>query len=139
MEYEFEAIAKELVTSRLNDSTNAPSVAADVARAILVPAIANTRAHQDPRLTVVSVCRGVMEGLRLGGKDLPKSAVALLEQMSPVAQESYLDTSVCRFWAMEAIAPICRQEFEAVRAAIEKSRAGDGAVFDKAVQSAGNR
>ena len=138
MEYEFEAIAKEIVISRLNDSTDAHSAAADVARAILVAAIMNTRAHQNPRLTVVSVCRGVMEGLKLGGKDLPKSAVALIEQMAPVAQESYLDTSACRAWAMEAIAPVCRQELEAARAAIEKNRAGDGAVFDKAVQSAGN-
>jgi len=83
MEYEFEAIAKEIVISRLNDSTDAHSVAADVARAILVPAIANTRAHQNPHLTIASVCR---------------------------------------------------QELEAVRAAIEKNRAGDGMIFDRAVK-----
>lgn len=133
MEYEFEALAKEIVISRLNASDNAHDVAADVARAILVPAIATTRAHQDPHLTVVSVCRGMMEGLSHGGKDLAMSAVALLEQMDPVAHESYLETSTCRAWAMEAIAPVCGQALDAVRAAIEKNHAGDGQVFDKAV------
>jgi len=138
VEYEFEDIAREIVISRLNESADAHTVAADVARAILVPAIATTRTQQEPRMTVVSVCRGVMEGLKRGGKDLPESAVALLEQMAPVAQESYLDGRDCKAWAMEAIVPVCRQELAAVRAALERSCEGDGAAFDRAVQTAGN-
>lgn len=140
MDYDFEKLAKEIVISQLRDSPNAPQAAAQVAHKIVVTAVLNTRVRQDPHLSVSSVCRGIMGGMLILEKDMPATAVALLNQMATIAQESSLDPSDCMTWAMEGIAIVCKisssNVSNLVREAIEENFMGAGTVFDELLRTA---
>jgi hypothetical protein len=141
MEYDFEKLGKEIVLGRLKDAGDPYALAAEVARKIAVSAVASTRAQQDPHVTIASACRGVMGGMLLLEKELPKTAVALLAQMALVAQETNLDPADCMTWAMEGIAPVCKYApqgaADAVSAAIEENFMGAGQVFEGFLRTAG--
>ena len=141
MEYDFEKLAKEIVVAKLKDAADAPALAAEVAHKIAVTGLAGTSARQEPRTTVAAACRGVMSGMMLIEKDLPKTAVALLAQMALIAQEANLDPADCMTWAMEGIAPVVKLApagaADAVGAAIEESFMGAGGVFEGILRTAG--
>jgi hypothetical protein len=141
MEYDFEKLAKEIVVEKLKDAADSPALAAEVAHKLVVSGIAGTGARQEPRITVASACRGVMAGMLLIEKDLPKTAVALLTKMALIAQESNLDPADCMTWAMEGIAPVVKLASggagDAVGAAIEENFMGAGQVFAEILRTAG--
>lgn len=141
MEYDFEKLGKEIVVSRFKDLEDPYALAGEAARKIAVPAVTSTRDRQDPHLTIAAVCRGVAAGMVILGKDLPKTAVALLSQMAVVAVETNLDPAECMTWAMEGLAPVAKLApggaADAVRAAIDEHFMGAGQVFEQLVQAAG--
>jgi hypothetical protein len=133
MEYDFEKLAKEIVVAKLKDAADPVAVAAEVVHKIAVSSLKGTDGRQEPRVTISAACRGVMAGMLLIEKDLPKTAVALLGQMALIAQESNLDPAECMTWAMEGIAPIVKMapkgSDDAVGAAIEESFMGAREAF----------
>ena len=141
MEYDFEQLAKEIVMEKLKDAADPPAAAAEVAHKIAVSALAGTIGQQDPRVTVAAACRGVMAGMLIIEKDLPRTAVALLAKMALIAQESNLDPADCMTWAMEGIAPVVRlapsSAGDAVCAAIDENFMGAGEVFQGILRTAG--
>jgi hypothetical protein len=141
MEFDFERLAKEIVVEKMKDAPDPSALAAEVVHKIAVSGLNGTRARQEPRLTVAAACRGVMAGMLLIEKDLPKTAVALLAQMALIAQEASLDPAECMTWAMEGIAPIVKLApggaADAVEAAIEENFMGAGAVFQGLLRAAG--
>lgn len=108
MEYDFEKLAKEIVVAKLKDVPDPAAVAGEVVHKIAVSALKGTENRQEPRVTIAAACRGVMAGMVLIEKDLPKTAVALISQMALIAQESNLDPAECMTWAMEGIAPVVK-------------------------------
>jgi hypothetical protein len=141
MEYDFEKLAKEIVVEKLKDVDDPPALAAEVAHKIAVSGLASTRGQVEPRLAVAAACRGVMAGMLLIEKDLPKTAVALLTKMALIAQEANLDPADCMTWAMEGIAPVVRLApggaSDAVGTAIEENFMGAGEVFQGILRAAG--
>jgi hypothetical protein len=139
-EYDFEKLAKEIVLERLRDLPNPPVAAGEIALKIAVPAVTSTRLRQDPRLTVIATCRGVMQGMLLLEKDLGQTAVSLLTQMATISQEANLDPGDCMTWAMEGMAPVCKmassQVRDSVAHAIDEHFMGAGEVFRSLVDSA---
>jgi hypothetical protein len=137
MENDLAKLGKELVVGRLKEVADPYALAAEVARKIAVSAVAG----QDPRSVVSASCRGVMDGMFLLEKDLPKTAVALISQMTLVANETNLDPAECMTWAMEGIAPVCRLApagaADAVSAAIEENFMGAGLIFEGFLRTAG--
>lgn len=140
MEYEFEELTREIVVGRLRDASDAPGAAADVVREILGSALESTRSRQPPRVTVISVCRGAMQGLLQIKQDMPAGAVALIRQAPRLAHEVLLSPSDCVAWIAEGVASACRREPDAVRdaarAALELAVPGVGRVFDAAAGAA---
>ena len=141
MEYDFEKLAKEIVMEKLKDAADPPALAAEIAHKIAVSGLAGTRDRQEPRVTVTAACRGVMAGMLLIEKDLPKTAVALLAQMALIAQEANLDPAECMTWAMEGIAPGVKVApggaADAVGAAIAENFMGVGEIFEGILRTAG--
>ncbi|MBI3564181.1 MAG: hypothetical protein HY079_03180 [Elusimicrobia bacterium] len=141
MEYDFEKLGKEIVVGRLREVADPYALAGEAARKIAVAAVTSTRGKQEPKVTVAGVCRGVMSGMVLIEKDLPKTAVALLTQMAAVANETGLDPAECMTWAMEGIAPVVKtahsHDGDRVRAAIEENFMGAGEVFDSILRTSG--
>ena len=141
MEYDFEKLGKEIVVGKLRGVEDPYALAGEAARKIAVAAVASTRGKQEPSVTVVATCRGVMSGMVLIEGDLAKTAVALLTQMGAVAQETGLDPAECMTWAMQGIAPVVKASSAAaadhVRSAIEENFMGAGSVFDEILRTAG--
>jgi hypothetical protein len=141
MEYDFEKLAKAIVVDRLRGVADAHALAAEIAHKIAVAGFAGTTGRQEPRVTLTAACRGVMSGMLLIEKDLPKTAVALLAKMAVIAQESSLDPADCMTWAMEGIAPIVKMgppgTSDAVGTAIEQNFMGAGQVFEGMLRTAG--
>ena len=142
MEYDFEKLGKEIVTESLQGAKGAPELAGEMARKIIVSAVAGTRDNQEPSVTIAAVCRGVMNGMMLLGLDLPKTAVALIKQMSSVAHETGLAPADCMIWAMEGIAPIAwlapGGTAEKIRRSIEENFFQDQEVLKKLVHTIGS-
>jgi hypothetical protein len=141
MEYDFEKLAKEIVIEKLKDAEDSPALAAEVAHKLVVSGLAGTDGRLDPRATVAAACRGVMSGMLLIEKDLPKTAVALLNMMALISQEANLDPAECMTWAMEGIAPVAKltsgETAESIGAAIEENFMGAGQVFEDILRTAG--
>ncbi len=141
MEYDLEKLGKEIVVTRFKDVEDPYGLAGEAARKIAVAAVTSTRDKQEPRVTVAAACRGVMGGMLLIEKDLPKTAVSLLEQMAGVANETGLDPAECMTWAMEGIAPVAKLAqgagSDAIRAAIEEHFMGAGEVFESILRTSG--
>lgn len=140
-DFNLEKLAKEIVVARMKDLPDAPSAAGLVAAQILAKAVASTQARQAPRDTVVAVCRGLMSGMLLLGKDLPSTAVAILKQINLVAESTQQDPAELMTWALEGIAPVAgiagRQTRDAVEEAIEAAFMGAGQAFASVCQTAG--
>ena len=140
-DFNLEKLAKEIVVDRMRDLPDAPAGAGLVAAQILAKAVAGTQSRQAPRDTVVAVCRGLMSGMLLLGKDLPATAVAILKQVTLVAETTNQDPAELMTWAIEGIAPVAgiagRQTRDAVEEAIESAFMGAGQVFASTCQTAG--
>lgn len=139
--FDFERLAKELVTGRLAEVGDVPAACAEVARKMVVSAVASTGSRQDPRKTVTDVCRGLMSGALLLNKELPPIAVALLAETATMANELNLDPMEMMTWAMEGIAAVCHTAGadceSAVQEAIEQKFMGAGEAFAAACAAAG--
>ncbi|MBI2386628.1 MAG: hypothetical protein HYV14_11510 [Elusimicrobia bacterium] len=140
-DFNLEKLAKEIVLDRLKDLPDAPAGAGLAALQILTQAVTATQARQAPRDTVVAVCRGLMSGMLLLGKDLPAAAVAILKQVNVVAETTQQDPAELMTWAIEGIAPVAKlaglQTRYAVQEAIEASFMGAGQVFASTCETAG--
>ncbi|MFA6003784.1 MAG: hypothetical protein WC881_06925 [Elusimicrobiota bacterium] len=132
-EYDFKKLAQEIVSARLKDIAAAPDAAAEIACQIIVSGVQSTRQRQDPRLTVMNTCRGVMSGMMLIDQDLGAAAVAILKSMANLAQELHLDPAQTMTWAMEGIASVVilgAGDLQLrVTEAIDENIMGAGAVF----------
>ncbi|MHB2025711.1 MAG: hypothetical protein ACYCPQ_03590 [Elusimicrobiota bacterium] len=131
--YDFEKLAREITIGKAKQAQDSAALAAFVARDVLVAGIEGTRFKQDPRATVLAVCRGVMGGLLICDQKLPQGAVAILEQMTRVAEQVKLDPMDMMTWAMEGIAAVAVLGGHDARSAIADSIAenfmGAGDVF----------
>ncbi|MDD5304823.1 MAG: hypothetical protein PHS14_17135 [Elusimicrobia bacterium] len=140
-DFNLEKLAKEIVVERLTGVEDAPSGAGEVARLIVTKAVTGTQARQAPHDSVVAVCRGLMSGMLLLGKDLPATAVAILGQMGAVAADTNQDPAELMTWAIEGLAPVAsiagRQTRDAVEEAIEAAFMGAGGVFSRTCEAAG--
>ena len=143
MEYDFEKLAQAIVVEKLKDAADPVAAAGEVVYKIAVSALKATNARQEPRVTIAAACRGVMAGMLLIDNDLPKTAVALLDQMAMIAGESNLDTAECMTWAMEGIAPVVKAAppgaSDAVGAAIDDRFMGAREAFQAILDAVGTR
>ncbi|MDX6770401.1 MAG: hypothetical protein SF051_12775 [Elusimicrobiota bacterium] len=139
--FDFEQLAKDIVTSRLKEAGEAPAACAEVARKMIVSGVTSTGAKQDPRRTVIGVCQGVMGGALLLEKDLAAIAIALLSEVAAMADELHLDPSEMMTWAMEGIARVCHVSGalaeSSVQDAIEAKFMGAGEAFSALCREAG--
>jgi hypothetical protein len=140
-DFNLETLAKEIVLDCLKGADDAPSGAGEFARQIVTQAITGTQARQAPRESVRAACRGLMSGILLLESDLPRTAVAILNQMSAVAVATNQDPAELMTWAIEGIAPVAkiagRTTRYAVQEAIESAFMGAGQVFDSTCETAG--
>lgn len=139
-----ETVAKAIAEDRLKplaDPAEAAEAAGLAAREISAKAVTGTQAVQPPRDGVAAACKGVMSAAVLLEKDLPRCAVAVLNQMGAVAQETGQDPAELMTWAMEGIAPVAVLAGEAARSAvqdaIESAFMGAGTVFSEICQRSG--
>ncbi|MBI3288301.1 MAG: hypothetical protein HYZ74_02145, partial [Elusimicrobia bacterium] len=114
-----EKLAKDIVVERLKNTPDAPGDCGLIARQIAAQAFANSDTQQQPAQSVRAVCRGLMSGMLLLEKDLPRAAVAILSQMGTVAHETHQDPAEMMTWAMEGIAPVAKLSGEHARATIQ--------------------
>lgn len=132
-DYDFEKLAREIVTQRLKGIDDAPKAAAEIAKKIIVAGVQGTKSRQDPHLTVSAVCRGVISGMILIEADLPETAVFILREMANIAAETHLDPTEMMTWSMEGIgqvAPMAGAEVSGrIHDRIEETFQGAGLVF----------
>lgn len=135
--YDFEKLTREIVVSRFGPlAERAPEAAAEVARKTLVTTLRGTASRQDPRLTVVAVCRGLLSGLLLINQDLPAASTRVLRELAGVAADVNLSTEDLMTWAMEGFAAVALMAGpdaqSAIAAAIGSEFMGAGDVFSEA-------
>lgn len=140
-EFDFEKLAREVVSSRLEAIKTAPAAAGEIAKKMIVTAVKSTKVRQQARVTVRQVCRGVMGGLLIIGKNLPAAAVEILKALGEdAAQEVRADPNDLMTWAMEGIAdisPIVGVEVRSeIREAIAERYMGAGEVFSQLCDAA---
>lgn len=137
-DFNLEKLAKEIVVARFGGVADAPAGAGAVAKQIVVKAVGGAR--QPARDSVTSVCRGLMSGMLILEKDLPRAAVAILGQMNAAAAETHQDPADLMTWAMEGIAPVARLAGRDVcyriEASIEESFMGAGRTFASLCEAA---
>lgn len=143
--YDFEKLAREIITQRLEKlDDNYTSIAvAEIAKKIIVTAVKSTKVRQSPKVTVTQICRGALNGAMFIGKDLKLAAMDLLRMMPDIALKTNLDPGDLMTWGMEGIAgvmPVAGMEVRsAIRAKIEEEFMGAGDIFstfcDKAQKS----
>ena len=132
-EYDFEKLAREIVLSRLKGSDKGPEGAAEILKQLIVGGVMGTRLRQAPRLTVSAVCRGIMSGMLLIEKDLPRTAVKILGELPVISNEIPIDPADLMTWAMEGIAAVAHMAGPAAQSSIqeliEEKFMGAGPVF----------
>ena len=132
----FEKLTREIIKSQLKESPaeTAAAAAADIASKIIVAGVTKTSRRQDPHLTVMGICRGIMSGMLIIDKDLVATSVELVKSMAHLAQETHLDPSEMMTWAVEAIVAVSilgHPDLRAdIREALERNFMGTGEVFD---------
>jgi len=140
-DFNLEKLAQQIVIERFENVSDVAEGAGAVARKIVTQAVTGTLARQSPRISVTAVCRGLMSGMLIANKNLAPAAVAILNQMSAVANETHQDPAEMMTWAMEGIAPVATMAGEPVRAAVEhaidQAFMGAGTVFARACATAG--
>ncbi|MBI4345829.1 MAG: hypothetical protein HY553_03175 [Elusimicrobia bacterium] len=129
-------LAKEIVTNRLKDVEDAPTVAAEVVKKTIVAGVQATKARgEDPHLTVQDVVQGALLGLILIEKDVVAATTAILGRLSEAAQEVHIDPQEMLTWALEGVAKLTplveRDVLYRIRVAADKQFMGVGEVFDK--------
>ncbi len=135
-QYNLGELTKEMVASRLKSLEDAPAVAAEIVKKTIVAGVQGTRhAGQSPQVSVQQICRGAVAGLLLIDKDLPKSAVCMLDKMAEASQEIQLAPEDLMTWAMEGIASMANviplDVQGRIRDAINDKYMGAGEVFEK--------
>ncbi|MBI4677902.1 MAG: hypothetical protein HY748_10000 [Elusimicrobia bacterium] len=132
-QYDFEPLSREIVVNRLRDADDPCRAAAKTARDIILPALKATLPAQEPRITAYQVCRGVTTGILAISKDVPETALAILEMTAEIAAEGSLEPADLMTWAMEGIASVMYlagpEIRSAVHSAIEGRFMGAGAIF----------
>jgi hypothetical protein len=140
-DFNLEKLAQQIVIERFEKVSDVAEGAGAVARKIVTQAVTGTVARQSPRISVTAVCRGLMSGMLIAGRDLSPAAVAILKEMGHVANETHQDPAEMMTWAMEGIAPVATMAGEPVRAAVEAAIEhefmGAGQVFATACATAG--
>lgn len=140
MERDLEKLVRGLLIEKLRTAADPAALAAEAAHELVASELAGARGKRDPRTAVSAACHGAMAAVLLEEKDLATAAVALLVQMSHVAQEAHLDPAECMTWAMEGIAPVARMapggKTEAIRAAIAERFMGAGEIFEGLLRAA---
>lgn len=138
--FDFDKLTREIIAGRVAELEKNPESVAEVAKELLVSMVRGSRAKQDPRVTVASVVRGLMNGLLLINQPLPAAATATLGALAAAAQELQLDPGEMMTWAMEGLATVARTaglETEgALQQAIEDKFMGAGAVFNELCRKA---
>ncbi len=131
--YDFEKLSREILLSQAKGPKDSAALAAGAVREVLVVAIEGTRFRQEPRATVQGVCRGVMGGLLIAGKNLPEGAVAIMKQMAEIADKVQLDPMDLMTWSMEGIASMAgaagRDQRSAIIGAVSDAFMGVGEIF----------
>ena len=140
-DFNLEKLAQQIVIERFEKVADPAEGAGQVARKIVTQAVTGTMASQSPRISVTAVCRGLMSGMLIANRDLAPAAVAILTEMSAVANVTHQDPAEMMTWAMEGIAPVATMAGEPARAAVEHAIdhafMGAGAVFAQACATAG--
>ena len=139
-EYDFEKLAKEIVSTRLKEEKGADEAVGEVVRKIVTAAVLGTKARQDPRLTILAAVKGAMNGVLLAEGNLATAGTAVLQQMANIASETSLDPQETMTWAMESLAAAAvmstPEAQSAMHNAIEEKFMGAGSVFNELVQKA---
>ena len=139
-EFDFEKLAREIVTSQLKDVPDPNAALGEIVRKIIVSAVQGTKVRQDPHTTVVAVCRGVLSGMLLLEKDLPATAVAVVQEMANISHEVPIDPQDLMTWSMEGIAAVTMMAgagiATSVQEAIEHHFMGAGTVFSELCRKA---
>ena len=132
-----EKTAKDAVINGLTASADFPAGAGEIARQLSSQAILGGGAP----LNVRAICKGVIGAALLLEKDLPLTALSILNQMSAVAHETHQDPAELMTAAMEGIAPVAKMAGEAacssVKDSIEAAFMGAGEIFTRACETAG--
>lgn len=139
--YDFEKLAREITASKLKDAgEKVAESAAQVAKDMLTSSLKSTGSKQDPKITVVAVCRGVLGGLLLNGQPLDGPCVAVLNVMADVSHTVTVTPEDLMTWAMQGFAEIAAmagpEASHTIESAIESSFMGAGAVFAQACAEA---
>jgi hypothetical protein len=131
--YDFEKLSREIVLSRLKAPDAGPGEFSVIAKKTMLAALASTHFKQDPRLTVRSICRGLVGGVFLSDANVADAASQLLSVLSEVGQEASIAPSDLMTWAMEGIAEIARMAPPGTQTAIadkiESTFHGAGPIF----------
>jgi hypothetical protein len=140
-EVDFEKLARDTVSSRVEPLKNAPAAAGEIAKKLIVTALLSGRVSEGAPLVIRKVCRGVMGGLLIIGKSLPECAVEVLKALGEdAAHEVHVDPNDLMTWAMAGIADVAPAAGvdvrSAMRDAIEERYMGAGPVFAKLADAA---
>lgn len=132
--FNFGALTKEMIMSRLKGAEDAPAVAAGIVKQTILAGVPTAKAAgQNPKESVEQICFGAMRGLLLVEKDLPRGAILILREMAEVSQQVGIDPSELMTWTMDGIARITpmtsAQVREEIRGLIEQDYMGAGEVF----------
>lgn len=129
---DFEKQAKDAV---------AASIAADSAggTALAVPVMCQHISHaarvsKDPKQAVVAVCRGSMNAVLLGGRNVPDAALALMEALPNISLMMRVGPEDLMSWVMEGTADVASfagpEVREALSAKIAEKFMGASSIFD---------
>ena len=134
--YDLEKLSREITTSQLKEVKPAAlsESAVKIAVKLIISAVSSTRDLQDPKATVRGVCRGVISGIILLGREMVPSSVELIKSMAQLAEAISLDPADMMTWAMEGIAqaavlgpPDLREQ---ISAALGENFMGIEGIFD---------
>lgn len=134
--YNFAELTKNMITSRLKESADAPTMAAEIAKTTIISGVKSIRgSRQDAMEAVRQICFGAMSGLLLIEKDLPLGTIKILQSLTDVSQELQIEPSELMTGAMESVARVSRlvsaETRWKIREALEENFNGTGEVFDK--------
>lgn len=100
---DLEKAARDAVSTRLAKAQNAASQAGDIAREMVVSAVAGTGKAQAPA-SVRAICRGVLSGMMFLSKDVPATAIQILKKTGTAAEGAGIEPGELMTWAMEGMA-----------------------------------
>jgi hypothetical protein len=132
---DFEKQAREAVTAGLANAAG-PSAVQVICQCIARAAQGGT----DPRQGIVAAVKGSMGALLLAGKDLPDTAIKLLDALSTMSLFSRVGPEEVMSAVLEGIAGVTpmtnRQVRDALFSRIDEKYMGAGPVFDEFCEKA---